>query len=400
MARSDLKSLLVDGSAGTPEGRIVRALSEGGALSAAQIARLTGLAKSTVSTALAGLRRSGMVVESHEIANGREASLGRPATLLTLNPQAGTCVGILVGLEHIQVIVADVSHAVLFDESIEMEIDYTQDDAIALVRALVRKAYSSADMSMDTLLGVGIGVGSPIDPNSGRVMRAGGVNTWAGTDIRTIFEPALEQAIFADNESNCTAIAEMMWGAARGHEDFVLFTVDIGVGGAIVSRGHVMTGAAGGAGEFGHISLDPHGPLCRCGNRGCVELYASFREPLQLASRRFGRPISFDEMIELALAGDAGCRRLIEDNAEIAGRALGIVGSAINPGLIIVTGRPVRAGSLFIEPLTRAYEKHTLIKRVDVIEEARTRIVPGSFINNGACMGAVGLVLRHHGRLH
>jgi predicted NBD/HSP70 family sugar kinase len=400
MARSDLKSLLVEGTGGTPESRIVRALSEGGAMSAAQIARLTGLAKSTVSTALSELRGSGMVVESHEAAGGREASVGRPATVLTLNPQAGTCVGILIGLEHIQVIVADVSHAVLFDESIEMQIDYTQDEATGLVRALVQKAYAGAGISMDTLLGVGIGVGSPIDPNSGRVMRAGGVNTWAGIDIRTIFEPALEQAIFADNESNCAAIAEMMWGAARGHEDFVLFTVDLGVGGAIVSHGHVLRGAAGGAGEFGHISLDPNGPLCRCGNRGCIELYASFREPLQLAARRFGRPMSFEEVIQLALDGDPGCRRLIEDNAEIAGRALGIVGSAINPGLIIVTGRPVRAGNMFMEPLTRAFEKHTLIKRQDVSEEARTRIVPGSFINNGACMGAVGLVLRHHGRLH
>src|SRR3990170_3516517 len=138
-------------------------------------------------------------------------------------------------------------------------------------------------------------------PTSGRVMRAGGVTTWAGTDIRTIFEPALDCPIFADNESNCSAIAEMMWGAARGHQDFVLFTVDLGVGGAIVSRGHVLTGIAGGAGEFGHISIDPTGPLCRCGNRGCLELYASFREPMAHAQRRFGRPMGIEEVVALAI---------------------------------------------------------------------------------------------------
>ena len=82
-----------------------------------------------------------------------------------------------------------------------------------------------------------------------------------------------------NNESNCAALAEMMWGAAVGYSDFVLFKIDRGVGGAIVSGGRVITGIAGGGGEFGHIVIDPNGELCRCGNRGCLELYASMRSP-------------------------------------------------------------------------------------------------------------------------
>src|SRR5690606_14663511 len=262
---------------------------------------------STVSTALTELRRSGMVVESE--GDGRSAGVGRPATLLTLNPQAGTCVGILIGFDHIQVMVADVSHATLFDESIEVEADYSPGDAAELVRGLVTKAYGTAGFSRDSLLGVGIAVGSPIEPTSGRVVRAGGVPTWAGIDIRSIFAPALDRPVFADNESNCAAIAEMTWGAAVGHEDFVLYTIDIGVGGAIVGRGHVGTGVAGAAGEFGHVSIDPDGPLCRCGNRGCLELYASFRRPLALAAKRFG-PIGIEDVARRAREGDVGCRRL------------------------------------------------------------------------------------------
>jgi predicted NBD/HSP70 family sugar kinase len=248
------------------------------------------------------------------------------------------------------------------------------------------------------MLGVGIALAGPIHPTTGRVMRAGGVTTWAGTDIRTIFEPALDCPIFADNESNCSAIAEMMWGVARGHEDFVLFTIDLGVGGAIVSRGHVLTGVAGAAGEFGHISIDPEGPLCRCGNRGCLELYASFREPMAHAERRFGRRLGIDEVVAIALEGDVGCRRLIEDTATIAGRGLGIIGAAINPRLVVIAGRLVRAGDLFLDALAASYDRYALIKR-DADEESRTQIVPARFIDNAACLGAVGLVLRHHGRL-
>ncbi|RYH12827.1 MAG: transcriptional regulator, partial [Alphaproteobacteria bacterium] len=94
MNKFELKSLLDDGALGTPAGRIVRMLTERGAMSAAQLSRLTGLAKSTVSTAVSELRRSGMVLESGSESGG---SVGRPARALTLNPGAGTCIGILIG---------------------------------------------------------------------------------------------------------------------------------------------------------------------------------------------------------------------------------------------------------------------------------------------------------------
>ena len=189
----------------------------------------------------------------------------------------------------------------------------------------------------------------------------------------------------------------MMWGAAVGYEDFVFFTLDLGIGGAIVNRGHVITGIAGAAGEFGHMSINPEGPLCRCGNRGCLELYASFKEPLVHASKRFARPMTMVEVIQLAKAGDVGCRRLIEDTAEAAGRGLGIIGTAINPGLIVIGGRLATAGDLLLIPLEQSFNKHTLIKRDDVGPGGQTRIVVGKFVNNDACMGAVGMVLRHYG---
>jgi predicted NBD/HSP70 family sugar kinase len=398
MTRPELKSLLSDQAVGTPSGRIVRLLSERGALSATQIAGISGLAKSTISAALAELRRSGMVVDGTGADNGKGQSVGRPATVLTLNPRAGTCVGLLFGLEHIQMIVADVSHALIADVTLEIEPDYTPAQAAQMAKGLIKQAYSAHDISIDTLLGVGIAVAGPINPSDGKVLRASGVPTWAGIDIRTVFEPALQQPIFADNESNCSAIAEMTWGAAMGFDDFVLFTIDLGIGGAIVSRGHVMTGIAGAAGEFGHMSIDPQGELCRCGNRGCLELYASFKGPVEQASRRFGRKMSIEDVVALARDGDVGCLRLIEDTAEVAGRGLGIIGAAINPGLIVIGGRLGLAGDMLLNPLEQSFNKHTLVKRNDVSAASRTKFVASRFSANDACMGAVGLVLRHHGR--
>jgi predicted NBD/HSP70 family sugar kinase len=398
MYKSELKSLLGETAAGTPSGRIVRILSERGALSGTQIANMLGLAKSTVSMTLAELRKSGMVVDGATPETARNAGAGRPAMAVTLNPEAGTCVGLLLGLEHLQLIVADVSHAVLADKTVQIEADYSPERAVGILRGLVRQAYAELGISSDTTLAVGIAFGGPINPTNGRVIRAGAIPTWEGIDIRGMFGEALHRPIYADNASKCSAIAEMTWGAALGLDDFVYVSLDLGIGGAIVSQGRIMHGIAGAAGEFGHMTIDPQGDLCRCGNRGCWELYASFKGAATMASKRFGRPMGIADVIALAEKGDVGCRRLIEDTAEAGGRGLALVGAAINPGLILIGGRLARAGAMFFDPLEANFNKYSLVKHDDVAAEARTRIAPATLLENGPCMGAVGLVLRDYGR--
>lgn len=372
-------------------------LSERGALSATQIARITGLAKSTISTALSELRRSEVVVE---IGSELGGSVGRPATALTLNPKAGTCIGILVGLSEIQVIVADVSHTVLADRTEYLKPDYEPGIVLAVVRKMIAQAYADAGRSRDGLLGVGIAVGAPVNPTTGTVIRAGGLPNWAGVDMREMFGPLFDVPIFADNESNCSAIAEMTWGAAQGYDDFIVFTLGVGVGGAIVSGGKVLRGIAGGAGEFGHVVVDPDGPVCRCGNRGCLEVYASLRGPVAEAERLFGRPMRVADIVSMAIEGDETCRQVIRQAGDMGGRGLGIIGSVFNPPLIVISGGLERAGDILMRPLAESFERFTLVKRHDVPAASRTILRPSHFIGNGACMGAVGLVLRHHGRLH
>jgi predicted NBD/HSP70 family sugar kinase len=396
MNDGELRTMLAERQSATSESRLVRFFGERGASSAAEIARATGLARSTISMALAELRRSGLVVEvaPTEIARG----VGRPAATYALNPEAGTCVGLHLGLDEVRLLVADVSHSVICENRVKLGRDYSPAHAAEAARASVREAYASRGLPLRGLLGVGISVSGPVRPD-GRVQRASVVPTWEGVDIRETFEPALERPIFADNESNCAAIAEMTWGAAQASDDFVLFKVDVGVGGAIVVGGRVLRGAAGGAGEFGHMTIDPKGELCRCGNRGCLELSGSFLKALELASRLHGRPIDIDQLVVLAKGGDVGAARLIADTATEAGRGLAMIGAALNPPLFIIAGRGALAGSLLLQPLIAAYERHTLIRREDVPEAMRPKFVVGRFTENDSLMGAVGLVLRHHGRL-
>lgn len=397
MTETLLRSLLVDRASASPESLIVRCLGERGPLSAGQLARGTGLARSTISTALLGLRKSNLVVESQPTEE-RSKGIGRPAATLALNPQAGSCVGIHIGLDEVRIMVADVSHSVISEQTIQLALDYPPERAVEVAKAAIAGAYAEHGLPVSGILGVGVSVSGPVTPE-GVVQRASIVPNWAGVNIRDAFGPALDVPIFADNESNCSAIAEMMWGAAVGYPDFVLFKVDLGVGGAIVQQGRVVTGIAGGGGEFGHISIDPTGDLCRCGNRGCLELYASFMRPLQQISRVLGRQVTMDDVITMAEQGDTGALRMIEDTAETAGRGLGMIGSVINPPLIIIGGRMALAGDLLLAPLIASYERHTLIKSRDIAAHLRTRITIGKHTENDALLGAVGLVLRHHGRL-
>jgi predicted NBD/HSP70 family sugar kinase len=243
-------------------------------------------------------------------------------------------------------------------------------------------------------------MGGPVNPVNGTVIRAGGMPGWAGVDLRELFGPMFEGVpIFCDNESNCSAIAEMTWGAAQGHDDFIVYTLGLGVGGAIVVGGKVLRGIAGGAGEFGHVVIDPEGPLCRCGNRGCLETYANFRDRLDEAAIAFGRPIGVNEVVDLAIAGNETCRSLIARTGELGGHGLGLIGSVFNPSLVVISGRLAASGDILMKPLAESYERYTLIKHGDVPEGARTVLKPSQFVDNGACIGAVGLVLRHHGRL-
>ena len=392
----DLKDLLVDHSGDAPPHRIVRVLRARGSLSATEISSLTGLAKSTVSTALVELRRSGLVVDAKVATGQRAARAGRPATALTLNPRAGICVGVMIGLNKIQVIVADVSHNVLADKTVNLEPDYTPAEALRIVKRLIAASIEENGLRPESVVGVGIAIAGPVNPRSGQIHKAGGVPTWAGVDIRRLFEKSLHYPVFADNESNCSAVAQMMWGAALGRSDFVFVTLDIGVGGAIVSDGRVVVGAAGGAGEFGHVSIDPHGPVCRCGNRGCLERYVA--DPLIALERDPARPLPILALVKLAGSGDAFALGVITKAATIAGRGLAILGTVLNPELFVIGGELALAGDLLLKPLRESYEQHTLIKRSDGLAGG-TEFVVADFIENEACLGAVGLVLRHQGTL-
>jgi predicted NBD/HSP70 family sugar kinase len=391
MALRRIRKIMADRSAGAPASQIIRLLSQFGGMSAADLARLTGLARSTISTSVSELKASRIVVEM-EAEERKMPSAGRPGTRLALNPSAGTCVGIHLGYDDVRIAIADLAHSFIAEQDVMMGIDYEPDAVLRMLPSALQSLYRQHDLSMAGLAGLGISVSGPVRAD-GTLQRGGILPKWAGINIRNLFQSVFNKPVVVDNESNCAALAELKWGAARGHSNFVLFKIDVGVGGAIVSNGALVSGIAGGAGEFGHVSINPEGDLCRCGNRGCLEVYASFVKPLEQLSRVNRRVMTIADSIALAEQGNAGALRMIADAGMHGGRGLAMIGTILNPPLILVGGRLALADELLLRPLREAYEKHVLLRASDLVPASRTIIRVGKFPERDSLLGAVGLVL-------
>lgn len=208
------------------------------------------------------------------------------------------------------------------------------------------------------LLAVGIACGGPLDPRSGLILSPPNLPGWDRVPAAETFRSALGVPARLENDANAGALAEHRHGAGRGARDFVFVTFGTGLGAGLVLDGRLHRGASAMAGELGHVRLAPDGPETY-GKAGCAEAFAS-GWALARAAAAGGRFGSAREVIQAALAGDAGARRLVEDAGAWLGRALAVVADLVNPEVIAVGGMAVPLGDLVLEPARAALAAEAL----------------------------------------
>jgi len=197
---------------------------------------------------------------------------------------------------------------------------------------------------------------------------------------------ALGHPVSVDNDANLGAVAEMTWGAGRGARDLVYLKLATGIGAGIVVDGSLVRGAAGTAGEIGHTTMDEHGEVCRCGNRGCLETVAGADTVLRLLAPQHGSDLTLHDAIDAALAGDAGCRRVIGDAGRHIGVALANLVNLLSPELIVVGGELAGAGDILLDPIREAVDRYA----IETAARA-TRLVPAALGERAEVLGAVAL---------
>ncbi len=373
--------------------RVVQALRELGVTSRADIARHTGLSRSTVSSLVTDLRHDGLVVERD---GGRgpgapAAHSGRPPVLIGLSRSAGVVVGVDFGKRHLAVAVCDLSHEVLAEAWREMDDDYPAGHGMDTAAALVGRALDQADADRDRVLGVGLGLPGPIHRLTGTIGSPAILPGWVGVHVTDQMTQRLGLPVHVDNDANLGALSEFQWGAGRGSAALAYLKVATGIGAGMVVDGRLFRGTGGTAGEIGHTTIDENGPICRCGRRGCLETFAAGPALVELLRPSLGPDLTVEGVLERASEGDPGCQRAIADAGRHIGAALGNLCNLINPERIVVGGTLGAAGDLLLDPIREAVERAAIPSAADDVD-----IVPAVLGERAELLGAIGLVL-HEG---
>jgi predicted NBD/HSP70 family sugar kinase/biotin operon repressor len=370
--------------------RVIQALQILGVTSRADVARRTGLSRSTVSTIVAALQAEGVVVDRD--ADGRAAAGGgRPPAPISLFPAAGLALGVDFGKRHLAVALADLSHELLAEEWREMPDDYDATTGMGRAAELVELVLGAAGADGERVLGVGMGLPGPVH-RSGVVGSSAILPGWAGTHAAERMSDLIGLPVWLRNDADLGALAEATWGAGRGASAVVYLKLATGIGAGIVIDGRLFGGAGGTAGEIGHTSLDETGDICRCGSRGCLETYASGAAIAGLLSRSLGEPLGPDDVMQRAVDGDPGCRRALADAGRHIGAAVADLCNLINPERIIVGGSMAVAGDVLLDPLREAVGLRAIPSAAEDVE-----IVLGELGERAELLGAVALVLHEAG---
>jgi predicted NBD/HSP70 family sugar kinase len=367
--------------------QVLEVVRGSGSVSRADIARRTGLARSTVSTLVNELLGAGLLVErgAPEEANTTQ---GRPPVLLSFDPGAGAVIGMHFDHPVLRVAVADLGYTILAEATVPVDVDHDAQDSLDAAVALIDEVLVTSGVERERLLGAGAALAGPIDMATGTVGSSAILPGWVGLSLAQELEARLGLPVHVDNDANVGALAESVLGVGRGVSEMAYIMLGSGIGAGLIIGGQVYRGSGGTAGEIGHVLVDEHGPLCRCGNRGCLETYAGADALLDLLRRQHGDALTVDGLVQLARDGDAACQRVIADAARFVGVAAATLCNQLNPELIVIGGELAQTGPLLLDPLRESIVRYAIPAAAEDV-----RVVTGELGERAELLGALVLVL-------
>jgi glucokinase len=251
--------------------------------------------------------------------------------------------------------------------------------------------------------GIGIGCKGVIDPATSRVNSLPGDLHFLEGRLLAEVVAVPDLPVFADNDARTALVAEVLWGGAHGKRNVVLLTLGTGVGGAVLADGAILRGASGAAGHLGHMTLDLHGGLCICGNRGCVETRFSSRAiesdyqahlhraaPATLRFGKTGEPPATEAIFRAAEAGDESARCVLDRAFEYLTAAVVSFLHIFDPEVLIIGGNIAEAGSQLLSPI-----RDEVARRTRILLGREIPILFQSLVGYGGVAGAAGLVFLH-----
>lgn len=377
---------------------VLAVVAERAPITRAQVAAATGLTKSSVSGLVTELLAAGLVAEEGA---RREGDRGRPGTVLALRGEGAVGLGLEANVDYLAAGLGDLTGRLRYHHIVTVDNRERDRDAVlAELAGLAQQALAAAAEQGLTVAGACVAVPGVVDATTHRVVRAPNLG-W--TDVALVERlaavlPPTPLGTSLENEANVAALGELWFGAGRELGDFVHVSGEVGIGGGIVVDGELFRGSHGMAGEIGHVVVDPDGPECSCGGRGCLERVAGQEAILALAGltdrrggqRRVGpRGRGLDDLVALLEAGQPRAVAAVQTAARHLGVALASVTNVLDPDSLVLGGGFAALGPWLREPLEATLQRH-----VADSGRRRPRVVVSLLGADAAVRGAAGMVTR------
>jgi glucokinase-like ROK family protein len=370
---------------------VLRLLHDQSRLSRAQIANLTNLNKSTVSSLAEELIHRGLIHETGMNSIGT----GRPATIMGLNPNAGGIVGLEFGVDFI----------ILWRRLENIDPITSEENTIALTLALIDEAVLDCKTRNLRLLGMGVSIPGIVDLKEKVVVFAPNLH-WRNIPLGKIYSQHTRLPVFIDNDGNAAAVGEHLFGKARNTSNFIFVFAGVGIGGGLFLNNELYRGYNGFAGEIGHtpILLNPAFQIpCHCGNRGCWETHANQYSIIRRAEAslevkrhtvirelmdQYKAPLSILLIKEAAASGDQEAIDIFAETGEVMGLGFSSLINIFNPEKIILGGPLSVIGDYLLPAIKDSIKKHSL---AEINQQAE--IILSAFGADASVIGAAALVV-------
>ena len=360
------------------------------------LARTLGISLPTITNLVKGLIRDEILIED----GFGKSQGGRRAALLKLNPEYAYAVGVEVSLSGVNAVLMDLAGDIVATGTGSTE-PVTNDECmtaevISVVEPLLTR------VSRSKLKGIGIGIAGLVDREHGVSLKFPHCENWSNVHIGTILESRFNLEACVDNDVQAATLAEFRYGAARGVDSFVYLHIGHGIRVGMVVDGKVFHGVHGRAGELGHVVVEEGGPICYCGNYGCLESLASPRAIVNQAREAMGKGVEssiapfargdasgihIDAVLEAAADGDRLAINLLERAAAHIGRVVANLTNILDPSMFILAGKlAIREGPL-VEVIERVFRRMAMPAARDTVE-----IRKSAFAESPCARGAATLV--------
>jgi N-acetylglucosamine repressor len=323
---------------------VLATIYDAGRISRADVARVTGLTRTTVSDVMEGLIEAGLCREV-----GRGPSTGGKAPILLEVPEAARLlVGVDLGDRVFTAATVNLRGEIIDRVDVPSE-DADGEEALNLALALIGQVISAAT---GPILGIGIGAPGLVDRREGVVIQAV-KRDWRQLQLGALVAERFGLPVHVANDSQAAGLAEHVFGTVRGL-NLITVKVGQGIGAGLVLNGELFEGDGFGAGEIGHTVVDPDGELCRCGRHGCLETVASARAVLKRLTHVCGHPVSLEEALGLFESGDVQAREIVVEAGSSLGAALAGVVGLLHVRRIVLAGTMAAFGDTWLEAVASA----------------------------------------------